>query len=428
MEKFIPVWFGQVISLIGSGLTSFALGIWVYQNTQSVTQFAFIYLFAELPALIVAPLAGVFADRWDRRLIMILSDTVSGLSTLSIALLMFAGQLNIWHIYLAVTISSICKGFQEPAYIAAITQLVPKKHFGRASGMMQLGKAAGQLFSPLIAGMLAASIQVQGIILIDFATFLFAQFTLLMIRFPKLEKACKSNIKHTHLLNEITYGFTYIFARPGFLMLVIFFAITNFSVGIAQVLLTPMILSFTNAQVLGIVLSIGGSGWLLGSILMSVKSGSKRRIHALIGWELLLGLSILLMGLKPNVILITTTAFFAFFSIPIIISSANSIWQVKVPPEVQGRVFAVRGMLSWSSFPLAYLFAGPMADYLFEPLLAPSGALANTIGLLIGVGKGRGIGLLFILLGAFILLITVGAYQYPRFRLIEDELPDCVVD
>lgn len=134
------------------------------------------------------------------------------------------------------------------------------------------------------------------------------------------------------------------------------------------------------------------------------------------------------MGISSNIILITIAAFFAFFSIPIIISSANTIWQVKVPPEVQGRVFAVRGMLAWSSFPLAYLLAGPIADYIFEPLLTPSGALGNTVGLLIGIGKGRGIGLLFILLGAFIMLITVAAYQYPRLRLIEDELPDYVSD
>lgn len=428
MQKFILVWFGQVISLIGSGLTSFALGVWVYQNTYSVTQFALIYLFAELPALIVAPFAGVLADRWDRRLVMIVSDIVASFNTLSIVLLMLTGWLNIWYIYITVTIRSVCKGFQEPAYTAAITQLLPKKHFGRASGMIQLGIAAGHLFSPILAGILVASIQVQGVIFVDFVTFLFAQFTLLMIRFPKLEKASNNQVKNTDILQDITYGFAYILAQPGFLMLVIFFAITNFAIGIAQVLLTPMILSFTNATVLGIVLSIGGSGWLLGSIFISVHGGFKRRIYGVIGCELLLGLSILLVGLQPNVLLITTAAFVSFFCIPIITSSANTIWQVKVPPDVQGRVFAVRGMLAWSSFPVAYIVAGPMADYVFEPLLAPNGALAKTIGLLIGVGKGRGIGLLFILLGAFIMLVTVTAYQYPRLRLIEDELPDCATD
>jgi MFS family permease len=426
MPTFVLIWFGQVISLIGSGLTGFALGIWVYQTTGSATQFSLIYLFAELPTTLVAPLAGVIADRADRRWVMILSDTGSGLSTLAIALLLWLGKLEIWHIYLAMAFSSICKGFQFPAYYASPTLLVAKKHFSRTNGMLHLGEAAGKLFSPILAGVLIGMIKLQGLILIDFATFGFAMLTLLVVRFPKHQKSIRDPANKETLWQEMTYGWNYIFGRPGFTILLIFYVVTNFAIGLAQVLITPMVLSFGNAQVLGTILSVGGSGWLLGAILMSTWGGPKRKIQGIFGFEILLGLSILVMGLRPSVILITAASFLGFFSISMIFGCANTIRQVKVPPEVQGRVFAIWGAIAWSSFPFAYLIAGPLADYVFNPLLIKGQPLANSIGRLIGVGEGRGIGLLFMIVGIFIILATIIAYQYPRIRLVEDELPDAI--
>lgn len=428
MQIFLLIWFGQVISLIGSGLTGFALGVWVYQSTGSATQFSLIYLFTGLPAILVAPIAGAIADRWDRRWVMLLSDIGSGLSTVIIALLLWFGWLEIWHIYLAMAVSSTCKGFQEPTYYTTLTLLLPKKHFGRGNGMIQLGQAAGQLFSPVLAGLLVGVIQIQGVILIDFATFLFAVLTLLIVRFPKPERKIEQKTSKGSVWQEVTYGWNYIVTKPGLLMMLMFFVITNFAIGMVQVLITPMVLAFANAEVLGKILSIGGSGWLFGSILMSTWGGPKRRVMGVFGFELLLGISILLMGLQPDAVIITMAAFTGFFSVPIITGSSNAIWQIKVAPDVQGRVFAMRGAIAWSSFPLAYLVAGPLADNIFGPLLIEGGSLSNTIGSLIGIGSGRGIGLLFILVGAFIMVATVTAYQVPRLRMVEDELPDVITN
>ena len=213
MSTFILVWFGQVISLIGSGLTGFALGIWVYQTTGSATQFSLIYLFTELPAILVAPIAGAIADRCDRRWVMILSDTGSGVSTGVIALLLWFGHLEIWHIYLAMAVSSTGKGFQFPAYAATPTLLMAKKHFGRANGMIQLGKAVAQLFSPMLAGLLIGIIQVKGVILIDLLTFSWAILTLSVVRFPQPQKPQKT--KQKSIGEDISYGWKYILARPG---------------------------------------------------------------------------------------------------------------------------------------------------------------------------------------------------------------------
>ena len=172
MRNFICIWFGQVISLIGSGLTSFALGVWVYQLTGSTIQFSLIYLFIELPYILVAPLSGVIADNWNRRWIMILADIASGISTFLVAILLYYDALKIWHIYLVIAFHSISEpGFQIPAYHSIPTLLVNKKHFGQVNGMIQLSLAAEKLFSPVLAGILLEAIQLKGIILIDFATF-----------------------------------------------------------------------------------------------------------------------------------------------------------------------------------------------------------------------------------------------------------------
>ncbi|MFK8185505.1 MAG: MFS transporter [Phormidesmis sp.] len=434
MPTFCLVWLGQLISLIGSGLTGFALGVWVYQITGSATQFSLIYFCTELPAILVAPLAGAVADRWDKRKVMIVSDTGAGLSTIVMALLLAFGKLEIWHIYLAMAVSSTCNGFQLPAYYASPTLLVSKKHFGRANGMIQLAKAARHLISPVLAGVLVNIVQLQGIMLIDFATFGVAILILLTVRFsppPSGNRSNRSNdstpndpTSNDSIWKDISYGWNYILARPGLLIILLFFAVTNFTIGLAQVLITPMVLDFANAQVLGKILSLGASGWMLGGVLMSTWGGPKRRINGVLAFELLLGLSIAIAGLKPSPLLITLAAFSFFFSVPIITSCSNAIWQVKVEPAVQGRVFAMRGAIAWSSFPLAYVVAGPLAEYVFQPLLAPTGILSRSLGPLLGIGEGRGIGLLFVMVGIFIMTVTLAAYCYPRIRFVEDELPD----
>lgn len=420
IQVFIIIWFGQFVSLIGSGLTGFALGVWVYQRTGSVTQFALISLFTTLPAIVISPLAGVITDRWDRRWVMILSDSGAGLSTLVIALLLSVGWLEVWHIYLAMAISSAFSACQWPAYSAATTLLVPKKHLGRASGMVQVAEAAAQIFSPALAGILVMTIQLQGVILIDVSTFLFSLVTLLPVRFPRPDTTEGKKGKGS-LLHEATYGWTYITARPGLLGLLMFFAASNFLTGVVSVLVTPLVLAFAPVAILGTVLSIGGSGMLVGSLVMSVWGGAKRRIYGVLSFTLLGGLCILLAGLRPSVPVFFFAVFLYFFGLPIINGSSQVIWQNKVAPAVQGRVFAVRRMIAWASLPLAYLVAGPLADHVFEPLLSIGGPLTGSIGQIIGVGPGYGIALLFVVIGMLTVLATTGAYLYPRLRLVDLE-------
>lgn len=427
-QTFLLIWFGQLISLTGSGLTGFALGVWVYQNTGSVTQFALISLFTSLPGIVFSPIAGALVDRWDRKWAMIISDSGAGLCTLSIALLFLVDRLEVWHIYIAMGISSTFSAFQWPAYSAATTLLVPKQHLGRASGMVQISEAVAQIASPVLAGALMGIIQVQGVILIDFVTFLFAVLTLLIARVPRPEITAEGKAGQGSLLQEARYGWTYIRARPGLFGLLLFFATTNFATGIVQVLFTPLVLSFTTATILGLLLSVGGIGFLFGSLTMSIWGGPRRRVYGIFASNLLMGTVLFAAGFPPRAWILGMAAFLFFFGLPITNGCSQAIWQSKTAPDVQGRVFAVRRMIAWVSLPLAYLVAGPLADQVFEPLLAEGGLLASSVGQVIGVGVGRGIGLLYIILGLMTLLAGLVAYLYPRLRQVEIELPDFIAD
>ncbi|MEG5047107.1 MFS transporter [Microcoleus sp. B4-C1] len=426
MRVFLLVWFGQLVSLIGSGLTSFALGVWVYQRTGSVTQFSLILLSAMLPSILISPVAGALVDRWNRRWCIILSDSGAAITTVAMALLLTTGNLQIWHIYLAVSLSSVCKAFQLPAYTASASSLVPKEFLPRASGMVQSAEACAQLISPLLAGILLGIIQLEGVIIIDFATFLFALTTLLLVRFPDAKTAAVPVNGKASLWREALEGWTYITVRPGLLALLIVFAINNFVFGLIEVLFPPLVLSFTSVTVLGTIQSLGGAGMLLGSVVMSIWGGPRTLIRGVFGFAFLSQLCILALGLRADAALFALAFFLFFFSLPFINGWCDAILLRKVAPDIQGRVFATINMICFSCIPLAYVVAGPLAERIFEPLMAADGLLAGSIGQIIGVGPGRGIGLLFITMQILVIGVTVAVYRYPRLRFVERELPDAI--
>lgn len=426
MRVFTIVWFGQLVSLIGSGLTNFGLGVWVFQQTQSATLFGLISLFAVLPGIIISPFAGSAADRYDRRKIMILSDCVAAIATLSIALLFYLEALEVWHIYLAVALSSSAGAFQGPAYAAATSQLVDEEQLGRANGLVQLGQASGQLIAPMLAGALVSIIQIQGVILIDVITFLVSMLTLSLVRFPATARAVAQ--EQTSLLKDAASGWRNVRAYAGLTELMVFFAVANLLVGVVSVLVTPLVLSFASATALGTILSIGGAGMVVGSVVLSAWGGPKRRISGVLGFLLVCGGGLVLAGLQPSVLLVTIAAFLFFFSLPFVNGFTNAIIQSKVDLAMQGRVFAVLQMIATSATPIAYLAAGPIADRFFNPLLLADGQLAGSVGQLIGVGPGRGIGLMFIVIGLLLILLTLAGMVYPALQQIESSEQDRFID
>jgi MFS transporter, DHA3 family, macrolide efflux protein len=423
MAVFTLVWLGQMVSIIGSGLTSFALDVWVYQHTRSVTQFALASLCTLLPPLLLSPIAGALVDRWNRRWCMILSDCGTALCVVAIAILVFSNRLEVWHVYIAVAIASTFGAFQSPAYHASIAMLVPKSHLHRANSMIQTGDALAMLLPPVLGGFLLVSLGLPGVIAIDFGTFLFSIVTLLLVRIPDPEPTAETD-RPISFWAEVVYGWKYIQARPGLMGLMLLFVVGNFVLAIVSQLIAPLVLSFAKADVLGLVYAIDGIGMLLGTLLIGMGKTPKRQVSAILGFQLLGGFCLLLTGLQASIPAIALATFLFSFGSTIINISSQYIWQTKVAPNVQGRVFAVERMLGSSLQPFAYILVGPLADRVFEPLMAVDGALASSVGQIIGVGAGRGIGLMFILMGAMTIVTTVAGYQYPRLRLLEDELAD----
>lgn len=431
MRAFFIMWIGQFISMIGSELSFFGLGVWIFEQTGKATPFALIALTGNLPRLLLSPIAGVVADRYNRRLIMIITDTMSAITTLAAVFLLATNSLQIWHVYVIALISSIGGAFQEPAHQASITMLVPKKQLGRASGMMEMAGAVSRLIAPLFAGILYVTVKLHGIFLFDFVTFFFAIGALMLIRIPqpKMEQteAAQGGFKAT--LSQAAYGWKYIVARGGLISMLIYFALVNFLLNLAAVLSSPLILSFASAGEYGAIQSVIGLGMLVGSIVMSAWGGPKRKMYGVYGFIALMGVGLAIIGFRPSIFVIGAGYFVFMFALPFASGSSRAIWQSKVAPEVQGRVFATRSMISTCMMPIAFLLAGPLADQIATPLMSEGGALASTfIGQLIGVGVGRGVGLIFVTSGIVLLVVTAAFFAYAPLRRVEFELPDALPD
>ncbi len=427
MRTFLIIWLGELVSLMGSGMTSFALGVWIFQRTGEATPFAITVLLGNLPRLLLLPVAGSLADRWNRRWLMILADAGSALATLAIVLLLSAGQLEIWHVYLLVVLSSISSAFQEPAYRASVTRLVPKTDLARASGLMTAGDAVQLLVSPLLAGLLFVSIGMRGIILIDFITFFFAVGALLVVRIPQPPLGQAEAQRKATLGQDMAFAWGYLRERPGLFWMVWYFALVNFLLNFAVVLNGPLVLSMAGASTLGLVQMASGAGMLVGSVTIGAWGGPRRRIRGVVGFITLAALGLVVMGLRPSPLLVGAGFLLLLFCVPIASGCNQALTQAKIEPSVQGRVFAVRGMISQSMMPLAFLIAGPLADRVFGPAMAAGGALAGSpLGTVLGTGAGRGIGLMFVLSGLVLVAVSAVAWSYRRIRDVEDELPDVI--
>lgn len=422
------MWFGQLVSGIGSGLTTFAMGVWVYQQTGSAAKFTFIALLSALPALALLPFAGALVDRWDKRWIMLLSDCASAAAILAMLFLTLSGKLTIWHIYLCVIALSISGTFGFLAYYPAITLCVPKRLLGRVSGMTYASQATAQIASPLLGGLMIVVLGLKTIFLIDLVTFVFAIITLTLVRIPKLPAKDDEGAPRPSILKEAIYGWTYIKERPSLLLLLFYFTATNFVLTLALILFSPMILSFSDPKLLGTLNSISGVGLLTGSLVMSAWGGPKDRIRGVLGFGVIVALSLILIGLRPQVLIIAPAMFALYFAIPIVNSCSQAIWQCKTAPELQGRVFSLRRMIATSMAPVAFLLAGPLSDQWFEPLLASGGLLSDNVGRMLGVGPGRGMGLIFVLSGTIAIIIQIVAFRLPTLRLAESILPDAIPD
>ncbi|MGB9553496.1 MAG: MFS transporter, partial [bacterium] len=379
MRSFFIVWAGQVFSLLGSAMSRFALTIWAYQVTGQATSLTTMAFFAFGPEVFMSPFAGALVDRWNRKLTMALADIATGVSTLVMLVLLLLGNLQIWHVYIAVAFAGFFTSFQWPAYSASISLMVPKTQYARASAMISLAESGTGILAPLLAAGLIGIIGVAGIFGLDILTLFLALGALLIAHIPQPKQSEEGKKAQGSFLKESFFGFKYIFTRPSLLGLQTVFLLGNMLSGIGGILVSPMILAKTgqNATILGATESLGGLGGVLGGVILSLWGGPKKKTHGVfLGWALSSIFGLFLIGMGGNFFWWAAGMFMGTFISPVINASNQAIWQSKVPPDIQGKVFSIRRLIAQVVSPISMLVAGPLADRVFEPLMKNASPLS----------------------------------------------------
>ena len=426
MFGFTIVWLGQIVSVLATNMSAFALTIWVFEMTENATALGLMQVFFITPLLIITPFAGVMVDRHNRKIMMMVSDLVAGMATIAILLLQAFGVLEVWHLYVAAIFQGLGNAFQWPAYSAAISTTIPKEKYGRANGMMSLIDMGPGILAPMLAGALLPLIGLTGILSIDVVTFVLAILVLLFVHIPQPRRTEEGAQAQGNIFNEAAFGFRYIFARPSLLGLQLVFFFGNLCAGIAYTVLAPMILLRTgnDSTSLGLVQSAGAIGGVMGGVAMSAWGGFKRRVHGVLAGWAVSSFFFALMGLTKWIPLWVALNALSSILVPLINGSNQAIWQSKVAPDMQGRVFSARTLIAWMTNPISPLIGGTLADYVLEPAMRTSSGLSSLFGWLVPTGPGAGMGLLifFSCLGG-ILAGLIGYFIYP-IRHAEDILPD----
>ncbi|MEV4298514.1 non-ribosomal peptide synthetase/MFS transporter [Microbispora rosea] len=425
MRRFLVVAAGQLVSMTGSALTEFAIPLWIYLTTGSLARFALFSVLGLLPGMLVAPLAGAIVDRFDRRKVMIAGDAAAGGTQLMLGLLLWTGNLQVWHIYPLLVCLSVSLTFQRLAYGSAIPQLVPKRFLGHANGVVQMATGTAQLIVPLIAVGLMAAIGLEGILVIDVASYVVATLTVALIRFPGT-MAWK---RRESVLAEMMGGIRHSWGNRGFRAMLFYFAVLNIFLSPLFMMISPLVLSFGTLAEVGRVSFAGGLGAFLGGLAMAAWGGPRRRrLLGVLLSTLALSVFCLLTGLRPDLFLIAVGAFGMSLCLTLLNGVYATIIQVKVPQRFHGRVIALNTLIAWSTLPIGFGLVAPYGAQVFEPLLAPDGPLAGTAGALLGTGAGRGIGFMYACFAVAIAVIALVALRIRVLRRFDTDVPDALPD
>ena len=401
MKKFLLLWIGELISSIGGGLTSFGLGVYVFQKTGSAAGMALVTLLGFLPTLLFTVPAGVLADRYDRRFLMMIGDGFSGLGILYIFLCMIRGGANLVQICIGVFISAIFSSLLDPSYRATITDLLSKEEFSKASGLVSLAGSARYLFSPIIAGLLLAYHDISLLLLIDVSTFFVTITTTFIVR-----QGIKA-IQHTEkqsFLESIKEGWSAIHIEKGVFVLVLCSSLITLFLGTLQILVEPMILSFADSKVLGIIETLCASGMLASGILLG-SFGIKKEYGKVLQISFFMaGIFMIGMSIFENLVSISIFGFFFFATLPLCNNCMDYLCRTNIPDALQGRAWGFIGFLSQLGYVIAY---------------AVSGLAADGLGSLSGMGVGRGAAMMIGISGVFLSLVAVTLLRFPSIKELE---------
>lgn len=425
MRAFTVVWAGQFLSLLGSGLTAFALGVHVYRVTGSVTTLSAVFALSLLPAIVVTPFAGALVDRWGTKRSLLVSNTANMVISLVLAALLFSGTFAVWHVYPIVAATSVVAALEMPAFATLGPRLVAKEQFGRVNGMRVSAIATNEVLAPVAAGFLLLAVGLRGIVVVDLVSFGLALLSVWLVPIPRdTDDGAEAADRPAGLLASFHEGWRYVLARPGLAALLAFLAAVNLSAGFIDLLITPLVLSFASAGELGVALSIGGIGMVLSGIAVTVTGGPRRRVRGILIGSLVMAVATMAGAARPSVPLVAAAAFAFMAALGVVLSTNQALWQSKVEPRLLGRVAALVNMVSQFPQLIAYTVAGVLVDRVFDPAVGADDVRSPGLAAVIGAGPGRGAALLMMIVGALILISVLIAAAAPRLRGLEQQLPD----
>ena len=400
-NKFLLLWAGELISSIGGGLSSFGLGIYILQKTGSAAGMSFMTLLAFLPGLLLKVPAGVLADRYDRRLLMMIGDGLSGLGVLFILISMMTGQCQIWQIYVGVTISSVFSALLEPAFTATITDLLTKEQYSKANGLVSMAGSARYLFSPIIAGFLLVVSDIKVILIIDILTFFLTVICAAVVRSGLITKHSEENVSFSRSLKE---GWQCVAGTKGLVLLMVISSFLTLFIGIFQVLAEPFVLSFSDTKTVGILETVCASGMLAGGIILGIR-GIKKHFTKILSISLIIsGIGMIGFGTFRNVCVIAVFGFFFFVGMAYANNSLDYLVRCNIPDELQGRAWGFIGLISQMGYVAAYALAGLLAD---------------GVGKATGQGTGTGSSMIIIISGAGLAAIAFSILFFKSIRHLE---------
>ena len=401
-KKFLLLWMGELISSIGGGLTSFGLGTYIFYETGSAAGMSLVTLLGFLPTLLLSVPAGVLADRFDRRLLMMIGDGFSGLGILFILICMKSGSATLVQICIGVTVSAIFSSLLEPAYRSTITDILTKEEFSKANGLVSLAGSARYLVSPVIAGFLLTISDISLLLIIDICTFFVTVIATAIVR--KGVKTSRSTDRQPFFAS-MKEGWQAVHGRKGvFLLIMVSSAITMF-MGILQILERPMILSFADSEILGIAESVCACGMLAAALILGIFGIKKGYVKVLKISFFLAGIFMIGMSLIENIIPICIFGFLFFAMLPIANNCMDYLARTNIPDELQGRAWGFIGFLSQLGYVVAYTVSGVAADGL---------------GSMTGKGVGRGAAIMILISGILLAITALTLLRLPEIKELEN--------
>lgn len=417
-KRYIIFWLSQSVSQLGSTMTSFALILWAYMQNGSAMTVSLMSFFSYLPYIIVSIFAGTFVDNHSKKKIMLVSDSIAAMGSVVIFLLSIGSSLEVWHIYIVNFIIGFMNAFQSPASAVAIGKIVPKDKLAQVSGMNSFSDNLIEVMSPVLAASLFAFGGLKMLLIIDLLSFIVALLVLLfVVQVPEDESRRKEK---QSVFSGCAEGFVYLKHNKGIFVIIITMAFLNFFSRLTyENILSPMILarSGNDSVVLGIVNAAIGIGGIVGGIIVATGKFSKnnvKMIYVSAIFSFLFG--DLIMGTGRNVVFWSIAGLAASLPIPFVIAGQNVILYREVPEKIQGRVFAVRNALQFSTIPLGILLGGFLADYVFEPFMKTENSITAVLHVLVGNGAGSGMAVMFLCTGLLGSLFSFISYRQKEIQ------------